>query len=126
VSRFTSGQSLLSAYSTGTTDTSADGDGTSVGLPSGGIPFALLDKGTPNDGPPVGETFAFHYRRNKLALADIIYQVEWSETLADNDWHTTGVTEEILSDDDSIQQIQATVPAGTSGSRFVHLKMTRP
>ena len=45
--------------------------------------------------------------------------------LAPNDGHTTGVTEEILSDDDSIQQGQATVPAGTASRRFVRLKITR-
>ena len=125
ITHFASGQSLLSAYATGTTDSSTDGDGTSLDQPTVGSPFTAIGNGEANDGPPVGGTFAFHYRRYKLALADIIYQVEWSDTLAANDWHTTGVTEQIDSDDDTIQQVTATVPAGTSGHRFVRLKMTR-
>ncbi len=74
----------------------------------------------------IDDTFLFNYQRNKLSLADIVFQVEWSDTLAPNDWHTTGITEQILSDDDSIQQVQATVPVGTAGRRFARLKMTRP
>ncbi|MBX7212041.1 MAG: choice-of-anchor D domain-containing protein [Verrucomicrobiaceae bacterium] len=125
-SRFSSGQSLLSAYATGTTDTTTDGDGTSITPPAGSAPFAPSLTDETNSAPPTGETFLFNYRRNKLSLADVIFQVEWSDTLAENDWHTTGVTEVIISDDDSIQQITATVPAGTTGRRFVRLKMTRP
>ena len=107
-------------------DSVYSGDGTSVSPPTGGSGFAPASfTGEGAAPPPSGGTFLFNYRRNKLALADIIFQVEWSDTLAPNDWHTEGVTEEILSDDDSIQQIQATVPAGTLGRRFVRLKMTR-
>lgn len=126
ISHFKSGQTLLSAYATGTTDTSADGDGTSLEPPTSSSFATPSGKGEASDGPPTGGTFAFHYRRYKLALADIIYQVEWSDTLAENDWHTTGVTEQIDSDDDTIQRITANVPAGTAGHRFVRLKMTRP
>ena len=126
-SGLSSGQNLLSAYATGTTEASIDGDGTSITPPSGGSGFAPASfNGEGTAPPPSGGTFLFNYRRNKLALADIIYQVEWSDTLAENDWHTTGVTEQIDSDDDTIQQITATVPAGTTGRRFVRLKMTRP
>lgn len=121
------GQSELQEYATGTTTTSTDGDGTSISPPSGGGGFAppsiIGDDAPP---PPTGGTFLFNYRRNKLSLADVLFQVEWSETLVPNDWHTDGVTEEIISDDDSIQQIQATVPSGTSGHRFVRLRITRP
>jgi|GEM_PF-7085378 succinate dehydrogenase/fumarate reductase flavoprotein subunit len=42
------------------------------------------------------------------------------------DWHTTGVTEAILSDNGTVQQVKATVPAGAAGHRFVHLRGTSP
>ena len=73
-----------------------------------------------------GDTFLYTYPRNKLALADVIFQVEWSDTMAPADWHTDDVTEQVLSEDNNIQQVQASVPAGTTGRRFVRLKMTRP
>lgn len=127
ITHFKSGQSLLSAYATGTTDSSTDGDGTSITAPTGGgSGFAPASFFGQSPAPsPGGGVFFFNYRRNKLALADVIYQVEWSDTLAPNDWHTDDVTEEITSDDDSIQRVQATVPAGTAGHRFVRLRMTR-
>lgn len=127
ITHFKSGQSLLSAYATGTTDNSTDGDGTSITPPTGGgSGFAPASFFGQSPAPsPGGGVFFFNYRRNKLALADVIYQVEWSDTLAPNDWHTDDVTEEITSDDDSIQRVQATVPAGTAGHRFVRLRMTR-
>ena len=129
-SGLSSGQNLLSAYATGTTEMSTDGDGTSISPPDSGgggsfAPSTFAGESEAGD-PPPEPSFIFNYRRNKLALADIVFQVEWSDTLATNDWHTTGVTEIILSDDDSIQQVKATVPAGTAGRRFVRLKMTRP
>lgn len=127
-SGFSSGETILGAYATGTDANSTDGDGTFITPPSsggGGSPFSPESEGgdVANDGP--ASTFFFNYRRNKLALADVTFQVEWSDTLAANDWHTEGITEAILSDDDHIQQIQATIPAGSSGRRFVRLKMTR-
>ena len=51
--------------------------------------------------------------------------MEWSDTLA-NDWQSTGVSEAILSDNGSVQQVKATLPAGSSGHRFMHLKVTAP
>ncbi|MDB6004488.1 MAG: carbohydrate-binding protein, partial [Prosthecobacter sp.] len=76
--------------------------------------------------PPPGEFLFFTYNRNKLALADVIFQVEWSNTLAANDWHTTEVSEVVMSEVGNLQQVQATVPKGAAGRRFVRLKMTRP
>ena len=67
----------------------------------------------------------YQYTRNKLALADVLFQVEWSDSLATNDWHTTDVTEEIVTDDGQQQEVKATIPLGSAGRRFVRLKMTR-
>ena len=106
------------------------GDGTSITPPAsggGGVGFSLgAGDRTFGSLAASGATFFFNYQRNKLALADITFQVEWSDTLALGDWHTNDVTEEIVSDNDSIQQVRATVPVGTAGQRFVRLKMIRP
>ena len=71
-------------------------------------------------------TLDFIYTKNKSAT-DLIYTIEWSDTLAD-DWSTTGVSPPtVLSDNGTTQQIKVTVPvdAGVT-NRFVHLKVTRP
>ncbi len=87
---------------------------------------ALISGGSTASSPPPGDFLFFTYNRNKLALADVIFQVEWSSTLGTNDWHTTDVSEQVMSEVDNVQQVQATVPRGEAGRRFVRLKMTRP
>lgn len=73
-----------------------------------------------------GSTLDFVYTKNKAAT-DVIYSLEWSDTLA-NDWSTAGVAAPIiLSDNGTTQQIKVTVPYdGGVGRRFVRLKVTRP
>jgi len=73
-----------------------------------------------------GGTFLINDQRNKLSLADIIFQVEESDTLVPNDRHTTGVTETILSDNGYTQQVKALIPTGGNDHRFVQRKVTRP
>lgn len=81
--------------------------------------------------PPAGAVFnganlEFTYTRSVTALnAGAVFTVEWSDTLA-NDWQSTGVSEAILSDNGSVQQVKATLPAGSAGHRFMHLKVTAP
>lgn len=104
----------------------ATGDTTSISFGGGGGGFAPGGEGAETAAEGAGDNFFFNYTRNKLALADVIFQVEWSDTMAANDWQSTGVTEEIINDDGSEQQIKATVPCGTAGRRFVRLKITRP
>lgn len=73
-----------------------------------------------------GANLEFTYTRNLNALnAGAVFSVEWSDTLA-NDWQATGVSEAILSDNGSVQQVKATLPAGSAGHRFMHLKVTAP
>ena len=52
------------------------------------------------------------------------YIVEWSDNLAPP-WSTLGVTEAILTDNGTIQEMKATLPAGNSGKRFVRLRVVR-
>ena len=70
-----------------------------------------------------GTSIEFLYTRNKAAT-DVTMTVEWSDTLG-NDWSVAGVSSSVLSDNGTMQQIKATMPAGGAG-RFVHLKVTRP
>ncbi len=73
-----------------------------------------------------GANMEYTYTRNVNALnAGAAFSVEWSDTLG-NDWVSTGVSETILSDDGTVQQVKATLPAGSAGHRFVHLKVTAP
>lgn len=116
------GISNLLEYATGADPTTGDSLGISIGdTPS--PPPAL--GGSSSNPPPSGGEFYFHYRRNKLALGTVTFSVEWSDTLATNDWHTTGVTEQVTTEVDNIQQVKATVPVGTEDRRFVRLKVTR-
>jgi autotransporter-associated beta strand protein len=70
----------------------------------------------------------FTYRRSHAALAaGFAFIVEWSDTLG-NDWTTAGVTQTEVpgSDDGTASLWQATVPAGTSGKRFVRVRIVQP
>jgi hypothetical protein len=51
------------------------------------------------------------------------FQEEWSETLGAASWSGNGVAEEILSDNGTVQQVKASVPAGSQGRRFARLRV---
>ncbi len=73
-----------------------------------------------------GATLDFTYTRSLAAMADgVTFTVEWSDTLAAGSWSSEGVTEQILSDNGTLQRVKASVAAGTL-RRFVHLKAIRP
>lgn len=83
----------------------------------GPIPAALVRDG--------GE-LQFTYARNKSALGELGFIVEWSDTLLPNDWHTEGVSESIISEDGALEYVRAIVPAGPGPARFVRLRVLRP
>jgi autotransporter-associated beta strand protein len=58
-----------------------------------------------------------------LAATDITYQPEWSDNL--QTWSSAGLTESTLSDNGATRQMQSKIPV-SSGTRFMHLKVTRP
>lgn len=76
--------------------------------------------------PAAGGFIHFYYRRSIIAMAELQFQVEWNDGLSPDGWHSLGVTETILSDDGSIQQVKAQVPTNGKASRFVHLKVNSP
>ena len=54
-------------------------------------------------------------------MGEVSYIVEWSDSLAPP-WSAQGVTETIISDNGIIQNVEATMPAGSAGCRFVRLR----
>ena len=73
-----------------------------------------------------GANLEYTYTRSKAALNDgTTYAVAWSDTMAAGSWVATGVSQTILSDNGTVQQVKATVPMGASGRRFVRLAVTR-
>jgi hypothetical protein len=72
-----------------------------------------------------GSNFEYKYPRSIAALnASTVFTVEWSDTLAADSWSIAGVSEAVLSSNGSVQQVKATLPAGSAGRRFVRLRVT--
>ena len=57
-------------------------------------------------------------------VTDVSYQVEWAGTI-DSVWSSTGVSQQILSDNGVIRTIRVTLPKGATGQRFVRLKVVQ-
>lgn len=75
--------------------------------------------------PTAGSYLEFRYSRSILARQDgTSCAVQWSDSLLSGDWHGTGVTEEILSDNGTIQEVKALVPKGEGTRRFMRLQVT--
>ena len=72
-----------------------------------------------------GTTLEFTYIRRKDALGEVSFVREYSVTL-NGTWSRTGSTvETILSDDGTLQTVRVNTPAGSTGKRFVRLRVTR-
>jgi len=70
-----------------------------------------------------GATLDYSYTRSLSAMSQLSHAVEWSGTLAPGSWSSVGVTEQILSADGTVQQVKASIPAGTDDRRFIRLKV---
>jgi hypothetical protein len=74
-----------------------------------------------------GNVFEFTYSRSVSALnAGAIFTVEWTDALTGAVWSAVGVTEQVLFDPGTLERVKATVPVGSLGRRFVHLKVSAP
>ncbi|MES2705689.1 MAG: hypothetical protein V4726_03710 [Verrucomicrobiota bacterium] len=76
-----------------------------------------------------GAAYEFIYTRSVVAAGSgMVYAVEWSGALSGEAgaWSVQGVTESILSDDGTTQQVKALIPGGGQNRRFVHLRVTSP
>ncbi len=74
-----------------------------------------------------GAKLEFTYTRANAALADgVTFTVEWSDTLTAGAWSSAGVTEQLLTDNGTVQTVKASVAVGAGGRRFVHLRVSKP
>lgn len=104
-----------------------DGDGLNNLVEYGALLNPTLSGIIPTQTVKNGGVLEFSYPRSVSAFNQgLNFIVEWSDTLNTNDWHTTSVTQQVLSDNGTVQQVKATVPDGGSGHRFVRLKVTSP
>jgi hypothetical protein len=58
------------------------------------------------------------------AATDITYHPEWSTDLSN--WTNAGLTEVVLSDNGTSQQVQDSIPMSNSYPIFFHLRVTMP
>ena len=71
-----------------------------------------------------GATLEFTYTRSHAALADAVtFTVEWRDDVAIGTWSSASVTEQILTDNGTVQTIRASLPASSGPQRFVRLKV---
>ena len=63
------------------------------------------------------------YGKSDSAI-DVTFHPEWSSDLST--WSNTGLTEQVLSDNGTVQQVQDKVPLNTTNVMFLHLRVTRP
>lgn len=73
-----------------------------------------------------GELVFLYSRSTSAQQAGAVFIVEWSDTLADLDWSTVGVTQTQLSDNGTLQSVRAVAPAGELGRRFIRLRVQAP
>lgn len=74
-----------------------------------------------------GSDLEYTYTRSLDALnAGTTFIVEWNDTLNPSLWSSAGVSEAVVSDDGIVQQVKAAVPAGSTGRRFMRLKVVPP
>ena len=68
----------------------------------------------------------FTYTRAKAALTEITFQVEYAPGPA-GPWSSGGVTENVLTDDGTVQSVKALIPgaAASGGKLFAHLRVAR-
>ncbi len=71
-----------------------------------------------------GSSLEFTWPLRKAALAEISYEVQWSESLAGG-WSTAGASTAVFTDGSVMQQMKSPIPAGGSGKRFVRLRVMR-
>jgi uncharacterized delta-60 repeat protein len=71
-----------------------------------------------------GNNLIFTYQRSDAAVAaGLNCVVEWTDTLQSPTWSSTGVTETVLSDNGTIQQVQDVIPVTPNSPCFVHLRV---
>lgn len=62
-------------------------------------------------------------RATAAVLNGLTFAVEWSDTPGLGSWSSVGMSESILSDDGTVQEILATIPAGAADRRLEKLRV---
>lgn len=102
-------------------DSNGDGEVNLIEFATGQLPNAATTVSTPL--MRNGATLDFTYTRSRAAMADgMSFFVEWSDTFSG--WSAVGVSEQLISDNGTVQIVKATVPAGHTAKRFIHLKVS--
>jgi GH25 family lysozyme M1 (1,4-beta-N-acetylmuramidase) len=70
-----------------------------------------------------GGLLLYTYTRPRV-VSDVGYDVEWSDNLTPGSWSSASVTQQIIADNGTNLTVQAALPAGAAGNRFVRLKIT--
>lgn len=74
-----------------------------------------------------GGNYEYTYTRSTTAAnAGTTFTVEWNATLSAASWSSSGVTQTVLSDDGTTQQVKAVIPMNGASTIFVHLSVTAP
>jgi autotransporter-associated beta strand protein len=106
-------------------DTNNDGESNLMEFATGQSPHTRTIA-TPNL-TKNGDTLRFSYNRSKAALTEgVIFSVEWNDTLESDKWSQIGVSEQVQSDNGTMQSVQATMATSASYRRFVRLRVSAP
>ncbi len=74
-----------------------------------------------------GANLEFTYTRSLAAMNDgVTFTIEWRDELPIGTWSGAGVTEQILTNNGTVQTVKASVAAGAGNTRYLHLKVTKP
>jgi hypothetical protein len=93
------------------------------------VEFALNTDPTESDSLPLsvaleGTDLTLTYTRRKAALSDVTFTCLWANS-PDGPWSSTGVSEQILNDDGTLQQVKARVLINGATQKFFRLRITR-
>jgi hypothetical protein len=69
-----------------------------------------------------GAMLFYTYSRPRV-VTDVDYRVEWSDNLTATSWNVSGVIQQVVADNGTNITMQAILPAGDTGSRFVRLRV---
>ena len=90
------------------------------------LEYALRANPTQSNAAPYsvsreGGNLLFTYTRPSIAT-DLVYSVEWSESLSGGNWSTAGISQQILTDDGTTRTIRAYT--ATNGAQlYMRLKV---
>lgn len=106
-----------------------DGDGVPnlLEFATGKDPTTSQNSSTTASTNVTGSNLEYLYTRSLDAVnAGTTFVVEWNDSLNPAQWSSAGVSEVVVSDDGIKQQVKASVPAGSTGRRFMRLKVVPP